>query len=261
MGRKSIVGLSMLAVLAICALAAQSAGAAWQTATKTTSFTCVKNGGEKDFAAGDSHCSKAKVTPGTGEFGHETIAAGTRTNTETSNETTGGAHENAILTGSLLGAEVVITCESVANGSGENWLENVQTVEGGVTKHDIAGRSSVNFTKCSQKGNGAKCTVKEPIVVNTLVTAQEEPTTENMALNFEAETGKPYTTIGFAGTCLVTSTEVKGSARGTPEGATIKFESKDESLTAFGNAATFTGKFTTRMSGGGNPITTTTVTK
>lgn len=268
MGRKSILGLSLFSVLLVCALAAQGASAAWQTATKTTAFTCVKEGGLKDFGVGDSHCSKEKVPAGTGEFGHVEIAPNTgHTKVVTTNETTGGATEPAVLTGSLLGASVKITCKKVANVGGEagenaNWLENVQTVEGTVTKHDIAGHSSINFTECSQEGNGAKCKVKEPIEVNTNVTAQEEPTTENMAYLFAAETGKPYTTIGFEGTCLIASTEVKGSARGTTEGATLKFEGKDEELTAFGNAATFTGKFTTKMAGvGGNPITTTTVTK
>jgi hypothetical protein len=268
MGRKSILGLSLLSALLVCALAAQGASAAWQTATKTTAFTCVKNGGVRDFAAGDSHCSKAKVTPETGEFGHVEIAPnGGHTKTVTTNETTGGAVEPAVLTSSLLGATVKITCKKVANAGGEagenaNWLENVQTVEGAVTKHDVAGHLSIAFTECTQEGQGTKCKVKEPLVIGTNVTAQEEPATENMAYLFSAETGKPYTVISFEGTCLIASTETKGAIRGTTEGATLKFEAKDEELTCFGNPATLTAKLTTKMAGvGGNPVATTTVTK
>lgn len=49
------------------AIAAQSAMAI----TGTTAFTCVSNGGAKDFK--DAHCKEA-VAAGTGSFGHVGIA-------------------------------------------------------------------------------------------------------------------------------------------------------------------------------------------
>jgi hypothetical protein len=256
-GRKSVLGLALISVLAICAIGAQGASAAWETAKHTTAFTCVKGGGSLDFAKGDSHCSGAQVTPGTGEYGHVTIASGTKTTVETSNETTGGAREPSILTGSLFGVAVKITCNKTENGPNESYLENVLTG----TDHDVVGTVSVNFRECTVTGNGATCKVKEPVVTNSFVKAQEEPTTKNMALLFSPDPeGGAYATIGFEGGCVVFSTEVKGQARGTAEGATLNFKAEDEELTAFGSKATFTGKFTTKMSGGGNPISLTTVT-
>jgi hypothetical protein len=236
MGRKSILSLSLLSVLALCAFAAQGASAAWETATETTAVTCVPEGGKKDFS--DAHC---KNGVGEGKFGHVTFATGTKTHTTVTNtQTEGEAPVNAVLTGSLFGATVTITCQKVAAGATEkNWLKNVAT-------GDIEGESSVNFTECSVTGNGATCKVKEPVVTNTKVTGQKEPTTKNMALLFSPlVAGGAYTNIGFEGGCLVFATEVKGQARGTPNGATILFEAADEELTAFGNKATFTGSFTT----------------
>lgn len=260
-GRKTVLGLSLLSALALCAFMAQGASAAWETAKHTTIFTCVE-GGTKDFK--DAHC-KESVTAGTGKFGHVEIAAGKPTKVTVSNETTAGAREPAVLTGSLFGATVKVTCQKVANGAAENVLENKQTETEGKITHDVVGKSSVVFTECKVEGNGATCKVKEPVKTDTNVAAQEEPTTGNMAFNFTPLVeGTAYATLEFEGGCLITKTEVKGSARGTPEGATINFKAEDESLTAFGGAATFTGKFTVKMAEEvgvpENPISVTTVT-
>jgi hypothetical protein len=255
--RKFVLGLALLSALAMCAIGAQGASAAWETAKHTTAFTCVKGGGSLDFAKGDSHCSGAQVTPGTGEYGHVTIAAGTKTTVETSNETTGGAREPSILTGSLFGVALKITCNKTENGLNESYLENVLTG----TDHDVVGTMSIKFRECTVTGNGATCKVKEPIAMNMFVKSQEEPTTKNMALLFSSDPeGGAYATFGFEGGCVIFSSETKGIFRATTEGATLNFKAEDEELTAFGNKATFTGKFTTKMSGGGNPISLTTVT-
>lgn len=260
-GRKSVLSLSLLSVLAFCAFGAQSASAAWQTATHTTAFTCVKGGGGLDFK--DPHC-KEGVTPGTGEYGHVAIKAGETTPIKITNETTPGqAATPAVLTGSLFGATVKITCNTVANNPAkESWQTNLETKTAGeVIDHDVHGTSGINFSGCKVEGNGATCKVKEPVATTTFVNAEEEPTTGNMALNFTPDpAGSAYAVIEFEGGCLVFKTEVKGSARGTVEGATINFKPEDESLTAFGNAATFTGKFTVSNATSGTPLSTTTVT-
>ena len=79
--RRSIVGLSLLSVLAFCAFAAQGASAAWETATNTTAWTCVENGGSKDFK--DADCSEA-TTAGSGKFGHVAIPNASKTSIESS---------------------------------------------------------------------------------------------------------------------------------------------------------------------------------
>jgi hypothetical protein len=248
--RKAVLGLSLLSVLALGALLAQGASAAWETSKNTTAVTCVSGGGKKDFK--DAHC-KEGVAEGTGSFGHVSIAAGTKTNLIGTNETTGGATAPVVFTGSLFGVVVTITCTKAANGAGENWIQNTA---GGTGE----GKASANFTGCTVTGNGATCKVKEPIVVNVLGAAQEEPTTKNMAVLYSPTVaGGAFTTIGFESGCVVFSTEVKGQARSTPEGATAVFKAEDEELTAFGNKATFTARFTTKNATSGTPIAGTTI--
>jgi hypothetical protein len=251
--KRSVIGLSLLSMLAVVAFGASSASAAWETATNTTAVTCAPNGGSKDFK--DAHC-KESVTPGTGGFGHVAIANGVKTAVESTNITTGEERQVAVLTGEALFVKVTITCKKVGPGAEPSFLENTSS---GGTNMDVNGTSSVKFTECTQTGLGASCKVKEPIGLNTFVKGVKEPTEKNMALEFTPDpAGNPYVVIEFEGSCLVSKTEVTGTARGTVEGATINFEAKHENLKAFGNAATFTGKFTTRMTENGNPISMTT---
>jgi hypothetical protein len=82
-GRRAVVGLSLLSALLFCAFAAQSASAALKTSTNTTGFTCVKGVTEKgDFK--DEHCDETNV--GKGAFKHELIPLNTTTEVEFSNE-------------------------------------------------------------------------------------------------------------------------------------------------------------------------------
>ncbi len=273
-GRKSIVGLSLLAALALCAFMAQGASAAFGTATNLTAFTCVEGKGNKDFS--DAHCDNP-VTPETGKFGHVAIPLNTKTKIETTNEATKNEtkeREPAILKGSLLGATVTITCKKVGPGTEESYIENKEPSK---EVHQIEGTSSVQFTECTTVGNGSACKAKEPIKLNTFFHGVEDKAASPklMALEFTPDPASEknlYVTVEFEGTCLVTKTEVTGTARGTGTpagaaksgGATLNFLPADESLKAFGNAATFEGKFTTRMKeeGGvkGNPISVTTFT-
>jgi hypothetical protein len=74
------------AVWAVCLVALATVGASGASAQEA--FTCVKNGGSKDYGAGDSHCSNGHVTAGTGEYGH--VAFTGKTSVTGSNESTGG---------------------------------------------------------------------------------------------------------------------------------------------------------------------------
>jgi hypothetical protein len=82
-GRRAIAGLAVLWALMSCALAAQGASAA--EAKNTTSFTCVENGGNKDFA--DAHCTE-NVEAGKGKFGHVEIPVNKTTEVSLTNEKT-----------------------------------------------------------------------------------------------------------------------------------------------------------------------------
>jgi hypothetical protein len=245
-GRRTIVGLSLLSVLAFCAFAAQGASAAWETATNTTAFTCVKGGGKKDFK--NSGCSEP-TTAGTGKFGHVEIPTGTSTDIESSSS------ESLVFTAELLGAKVTITCKkTVPDTEVTSFIENTST---GGTNMDLHGTTAVVFQECSQTGNGAKCTVPN-ITLKTKFHGAKEPTKANMAVEFEGDESENLFTIAFAGTCLIKEASLKGVLRGTVNGDLLEFKAEDEELTFFGNPATLTQKFTTKMTGGGNPISITT---
>jgi hypothetical protein len=237
--RKAVLGLSLLSVLALGAFVAQGASAA-----STAAVTCVKGGGKKDFK--DAHC-KEGVAEGTGSFGHVSIAAGTKTNLIGTNETTGGVREPVILTGSLFGVSVKITCQKASNGSGESWIMNLSGGGG-------EGRASASFTECTVTGNGNTCKVKEPVEINVQAVSQEMSVVYSPIV-----AGAPYASIKFEGGCVVFSTEVKGSVRSTPEGATAVIKAEDGELTAFGNIATFTARFTTKNATSDTPIAGTTI--
>jgi hypothetical protein len=252
-GRRSIVGLALLSVLAFSAFAAQGASAAWETANSTTAVTCVKGGGKLDFKNAD--CSE-RVTAGSGTFGHVAIENEVRTAIETSSS------ESSILTAELLGAKFTITCKKTvpdaeAVAPNESFIENTST---GGTNMDLHGTSAVVLQECSQTGNGAKCTVPN-ITLKTLFHGVENPAGEKgpMAVQFEADGQTFLFNLKFAGTCLIKEAETKGVLRGTVEGAFLNFKAEDEELTFFGNPATLTGKFTTKMAGTtGNAISLTT---
>jgi len=259
---KSIVGLSLLSALLLCAVAAQSAQAAWEPATNLTAYTCVPGGGGLDFT--DAHCDH-QVTPGTGSFGHEKIANGVKTEIETSNKQTASettAAQPAVLKSTILGNAVTITCKKVEPDT--NATSFIINEEPSAEKHNAHGTSAVNFTECNVEGNGKACSVAEPITLKTLFEGVEEPNTKGMAIEFKPDpAGEPYVTIKFTGTCLLSEAKVTGLARGTGSGttgggATLEFKPEDEELFFAGVKATFEGKFTTRMAGGGNPITFTT---
>jgi hypothetical protein len=248
-GRRSIVGLALLSVFAFCAFAAQGASAAWETATDTTAFTCVKGGGSLDFK--DPDCTEP-TTAGKGEYGHVKIG-----NEKTLIESSSSA--SSVLTGELLGAKVVITCkktvpDAAAVNPNEPFIENTETKEPATM--DLHGTSAVVFEECSVTGNGPKCTVPS-ITLKTLFKGVKEPVTGNMAVQFEKDGQEFFVNIKFTGTCLVPEAKVKGIARGTVNGAYLEFKAEDEELTFAENPATFTGKFTTKMVGG-NAISITT---
>jgi hypothetical protein len=283
-GRRAMIGLSLLSALLFCAFAAQSASAA--KSVNTTMVTCVKDPLKKgDFI--DAHCDttgKANAE----EFKHEPIALDTTTEIEVTNNAVTEStkkSEPAVLKGKIAGAKTTIECTVVKNNAKESTLHNVQTEVEKVVKHTLTGQSVTEFSTCNVK-ELTKCIVAEPIVASANVEGVEglkgpKGEANAMGLEFKGKGAEEtYTEIEFknkgAEVCNVGGKKfpVKGSAIATcgPTtesageadhcGATLVFTPKFEmEKLKFGpEAAEFSSIVTPSMAGGGSPISTTTTT-
>jgi hypothetical protein len=218
-GRRSVIGLSLLCALAVCAFAASGASAAGGT----TLVTCKKGGTTLDFkanAAGESHCSSTdKVTPGTGTYSHFKVANGvpttiTGTNAKTKNETKEAVPP--ILTGTVAGVAVEIICTTVSStGSAQNTeptSENHHIVITGV----VITYSGCTVAKPAEKS----CVVKGgTITTNSLQGEDKEDT-----IVFKPTTGTSFTGITIekcTTTALNGTFNVTGSVTAVPNGATL----------------------------------------
>src|ERR1043166_2552620 len=182
-GRRAVLGLSLLSALFFCAFAAQSALAA--KAVNTTMFTCVKGGGDKDFK--DSHCDE-KAAGGTGEFGHVKVANGVTTEIAATNKGVTNStkdHETAVLKSKIGLTAVEITCTTVENEPKNSLVHNEQTE---TTKHTLTGTVRTLFKECTVD-KPLKCTIKEPVESNATVEAVEKlgPEENTMGVELKGE--------------------------------------------------------------------------
>jgi hypothetical protein len=252
-GRRTVVGVSLLCALAFCAIGASSA-----SATGTTAFTCVEGGGSKDFS--DAHCDN-QVKAGEGKFGHVKVEGSetelTFSNEKTASETT--AAEPSVLAGPLLGVNVSVSCKKVA---GTGTVTNGEV--GGVMQ--ATGNATLEHSECvvTTAGSEGKCLVKEPIVYTAKYTTFQNETA--MGVEFTPKSGKAFGAITYvegSGGCPIKGTfNIEGSFLGTPggtaqgKGATWRFA--DTGNLHWGSSLyTLSGAVTARMKGG-NPITFTT---
>jgi hypothetical protein len=265
-GHRAVAGLSLLSALLFCALAAQGASAAAHVSENTTAFTCVKGGGSVDFE--DAHCDNS-VGAGKGQYGHVEIKTGETTEFEVTNNATANATTEAasvILKSTLSG---VLTETNCGTAAGTGWIENSSTGK----DHKVSGAMTLNVTKCTVV-KPASCKVKEPIVWNVLFKGVDElnGAEKNMGLEF-APSGANFTEITFEGekcalkgkTFGITGTAIStgGPASNKKEaGATWKFspEKEMQKLLWGGQPDEFFATLTTKMAGGGNPISLTTTT-
>jgi hypothetical protein len=255
--------LVLLLALAGCALVAQGAVAQVGTkSTNTTAVVCVK-GGEEDFK--DAHCDES-VGAENGEYGHKAIGNGETTETEVTQEGT------STFTFEL--GPVQVACKKAVTVKGKSFIHNVET-EG---KHTATGTIQLNFSECEVK-NLKGCTAIEPITFTASFEGVEKlnEAKNEMGLELKGE-GKEGTFAEIAWgskapeKCgVVTSFLVRGSmiATGGTEiqseeqsGSTLVFEDANsmETLVFAAKTVSFAGTFTPSMSGGGNPISLTTVT-
>jgi hypothetical protein len=246
-GRRAIVGLSLLCALMFSAVAAQSALAV----KGTTAFTCVEKA-KGDFS--DAHCDKA-VTAGTGTFGHVEIGESTTelhvTNNKTKASTT--EHTPAVLKGEAFKVPTEIDCTKVeGTSSTKNVKEGIDKVMAN------EGIFSVKYSECTvtkptnEKGEHV-CKVKEPIEAKGTTTTRVQVIAEKetMGVEFKPEAGKPFTQITYEGaecplkglTANVEGTALATGARGP-----------DNSVSSSGATLVFTDAMTTEtLKFGGKP--------
>jgi hypothetical protein len=273
-GRRALIGLSLLGALLLCLFAVQSASAV--SSINTTAVTCVFKGGFglEDFS--DSHCN-TKVTPGEGSFVHEIIASNKTTEVSATNQNVTEStkiSEPAVLKSKIGLTAVEITCNTVQNLSSKSEIHNIDV--GGT--HALTGQVRTLFTTCTVN-KPAKCTVQEPIESNATVEGAEklgagtEMGIELKGKSFE----ETFAEITFLGTeCALKSKtfKVQGSVIGTSGpttessqatsygGATVVFTPKSnmQSLKLGVEKAEFSTIVTPKNAGSGTPIAATTST-
>lgn len=254
-GRKSIIGLSLLCMVAICAFAAPSA-----SAEGTTAVTCVKGEGKLDF--NDAHCTES-AEPGKGLYGHIGIAENQLTEIELSNANTANKTteaEPSLLTGELAGVKSVeISCKTVkGTGSLTNKEEKASML--------ASGSATIEHSECVVS-KPAGCVVKEPIVYEANFKTYGNEA--EMAVEFTgAKAGGEFGAITYknkgAEKCVFNEKTIgiSGAFKGRPgnapqgKGTTLWFDD-GETLKWGSSLYDLTGAMTWRMKNG-NPIAFTT---
>jgi hypothetical protein len=260
MGRRVVIGLSLLSALLFSAFMAPSAFAVGGT----TAFTCAPEPKPTPESKGfsDEHCLKAASglnvkfvhTP----FEGTTVVEGTAEKTK--NETKEATEP--VLKSVAAGVEVILSSKTMTT-AGE--LTNV----GGVPMKVTGKKIVITFGTVEVTKGPAGCKVKGgKIVTKNLVSETKE-----MEVVFKPEAGaaEPFATFEFEGAgCILNGVvfKVTGSAKALPNGATLETTeastegkgkpSENNGLWLSGQKATFTSQSTIRRAVGGNPITLTT---
>jgi hypothetical protein len=257
-GRMSSIGLALLCLLTVGAVASQAA-----SAKGTTAFTCKPGTGEQGFE--DAHCDRATSEKAQVKFVHEAIT-GTTANVLVTNagtkEETKKATTAVMRVPNLHGFKnLVIECTNVEGvGTMENKLVSgvMQVVGQGTMKFNNG--SGVN---CSTNQTGCTAKVAETPIRGTTV----ETTETEMGYKVEPGSGGSiFTTVAFEGTCglhAFGAIPISGTSVGTQgtepngHGGTLVLTEAMSSLSVGGSPATITGILTFAMKEG-NTLTLTT---
>lgn len=271
-GRRGVIGLSLLCALVFCALAAQSATAAFAPAKNTTAFTCVKGGESLEFK--DAHCDE-RVVAGTGSYSHLVIELNKTTEIEITNkETKSETKEStpAVFKSTYESLKFEVVCQSAtsATAAEKSFIHNVETAPG---EHKVTGTAAVVFSECTV--NNKKCTVAN-FEMNSLFEGVEGggAGSNEMGVEFKPDPSSSKTLVAIffeGGECpLGNVREFEGTAiaTGTPNpkekwsGATVVFTNPmtEETLKHLGKSASFSATLTMRMAGNESPISLTTAT-
>lgn len=266
-GRRAIVGLSLLCALAFCALAAPTANAE----PHTTAYTCLKETKPTALSKGfkDEHCSEtAKGTEVS--WKHEYIPIDTVTEVNVTNNETSSKTIAPKLKGKVAGTAFEIEAGGFQSCKKETWIGNLE----------IAGDRAIGGF-CGEfynvvVNNPANCEVTNKVVnlnktgnITTYVTKNGE-----MFIEFTPPAGKPFATFEFSGEkCSLKGkkVEVMGTANANVtteasplDGATLKFTTEETHLTLEIEdkiaelSATFTPRMAPEVGVPENPVTLTT---
>jgi hypothetical protein len=243
-GRKSILGLSLLSALALFAFAAQGAMAKTFTNIETTKgYKCVHSVLAHEFI--DSACNSYELGSGTG-WSHKTFTGAIGINiTNTMTEET----SPATLEATVFGVTAKLTASTV---TGSGTIEN--------TESGVKGEVTVNYTGVTVDSPSG-CEVEEPLVVNAKFHGVEDEE-GHMGLKFEPAEGTTFIEIPFTGEgCALNGNtfKVTGNAVATGgseeeahgSGATSVFKPEDESLKLGLGKASFSSITTTTEEEGG----------
>ncbi len=285
-GRRAVIGLSLLSALLVCAFAAQSASALVVTkSTNTTMVTCVPVVGTGGFE--DAHCDK-KDAEGNGNYAHSTSGISANTEIDGTNQKVANGtldHVPALLKGTVALAKVEIECTKVKNIAANSKVSNTEPKGG---EHTFSGKIETQFSECNVK-KLAKCIVSEPIISNANVHGVQGfkgPKGEANAMGIEFEgigAEKLFASITFTnkgaeacslhnktfpvtGNVIATNGPTAESKQdNTHSGSTLTFQDKTgevemQTLKMGPNDADFTAIATPTMASGGNPISMTTTT-
>jgi len=285
-GRKAIVGLSLLCALCFCAFGAASA-----SAKGTTAGECTTAAPTKDFS--DAHCDTPKAG---GTTGHILFANGlaNTVNVTAANDLTGTASP-FFLEGKVAGIVVKVECTTVA---ATGTVTNTENAETKAMTIDF-GNAETKFTGCTVLTQEGKCTVTvaatksvqtDPMNLKKEGAEKTGPTEEkvkvveeaagstDMGLKFAPVGAGNFTELTFAGEACPAAIKgakpVKGFAYATGGRANSNLEGTTSSgataifskastlggLTFAGNPASLEGTLTFRKSGG-NPLIITTTEK
>jgi hypothetical protein len=249
-GRRAVIGLSLLCALAFSAIAATGATAETKT---TTAFTCV--GAESGEGFSKEHCAAADAVGTGAKFKHVEIKPGESTTFEATNDKTASETKestNAVLNGTVGGLKATITAKKVfVHGEMENF-------EDPVTKAMDIKQRKVVITYTEAVLSGALATIEGcKIVKSEVVTNELEGT--SLVNTMETEFTGPggiFAVIKLEGCKTKELNEkgitVSGTSKGIGDGATVETTVASTSgLKAAGQAASYTSKVTPRML---NPI-------
>ena len=267
-GRRTVIGLSLLSALLFSAFAVQSASAA--ISANTTMFTCVDTGEAKTGDFTDAHCD-TEGEKGKSQYAHVSISNGSTTKLQATNKTTGVETVATVLKSKVGLVSTEITCNTVESNT-ENSLAHNEELNG---KHTITGLAELKFTNCSVQ-KPAKCDVVEPIVakvemngVDKLGAGETEMGLEIKGIGAE-ETFTEMTFTEAECTLKGTTVKLKGSAIGTGKvaqgkkhaGATMVFSPENgmQKLKFGTSEATVTSTVTVTNATSKTPISPTTTT-
>jgi FlaG/FlaF family flagellin (archaellin) len=264
-GRRAVIGVSLLCALLAGAFGAPSAMAETKT---TTAFTCVKKAEPAGEGFSREHCAAADAVGSLAKFEHVEIAPGKWTAFDATNEQTATetkASTDAVLTATIGGLKAIITSKKVTV-TGE--LENFEDPE--TKAMDIKSRQIIHFTEvvlsgtlktvegCEIEGSALTTNELESTSLVNAMEAEYKPVTEAKGVIAVIKLEKCKTK-----SLNENGASITGTLKAIGDGATVETTkaSTESTLKVAGQGASYTSKVTPRMTSGclESPISATTV--